>query len=232
MTTFTMAQLLRLCLAGATVAESAMAEQLHVTVYDKTKLTEPLAKRTADSLQLIFRQSDIEIEWVAGAADADEATLVIYDGGGSREWERRLACRARRDIAVAILPTAPSGVPTAVLGMSLPLASKGLNVQVYRNRIAAAAVSRSVQEPELLAHAIAHEIGHVLLRSGAHDGSGLMAGVWRAREYAWIATGSMFLQSRGVGHDPGIDQWSRVSGKCVRERVRDCLRQSQAPGED
>jgi hypothetical protein len=204
MKTFPISQLLGLFLAGTTVAESTKAEALHVTVYDKTNLTRAFAKQVADDLRLIFRESGIEIRWIAGAPDADEATLTIYDGTGGRDRERWLACHARRDIALSILPVAPSSVPTSVLGMSLPLASKGLNVMVYRDRIEAAALSRGVQESELLAHAIAHEIGHVLLRSGAHDGNGLMAGVWKAREYAWIATGSMFF-------DPGQSAAMRAS---------------------
>jgi hypothetical protein len=188
------AWILGMSLAGTGAFDRAKAEQLHVTVYDKANLPEQFAQRAADNLRLIFRQAEIEVEWVSGAPEADEATLVIYDGlAAGRDQEHRLACRARREIAVAIMPAAPSSLPQSVLGVALPFASAGLNVRVYRDRIAAAAVSRGAQLPEVLGHAIAHEIGHVLLRSSAHDGNGLMAGVWKAREYAWIATGSMFF---------------------------------------
>src|SRR5262249_50348072 len=39
----------------------------------------------------------------------------------------------------------------------------------------------------LLAHALAHEIGHVLMGSNAHSSSGVMKANWTASEYAQMA---------------------------------------------
>ncbi len=174
--------------AGASVG-TARAEQLHITVYDKSNLPAQNMHELIQDLRVIFQHANIEIHWVSGTRDADEATLVTYANIVSKEQERRLACRARRDLAVGIVGSAPSPIPKPVLGFALPFASEGINVQVYRDHIAAAALIRNVPESDLLAHAIAHEIGHVLLRSSVHTASGLMAGVWKGRQ----ATGSMFF---------------------------------------
>ena len=171
------------------------AEPLHITVYDKAKLSPKVAKATEENLRRILRHSDIEVEWVAGQLSADEADLVSYPPTPRKGQEREVACRARRDIAVAIIAQAPSSLNQAILGIALPLANKGLNVRVFNDHIRAEAASRNQEHADILGHAIAHEIGHVLLRSSAHDGLGLMAGVWTSREYAWIATGSMFFSA-------------------------------------
>jgi len=176
-----------------TTALAAQAEQLRVTVYDRANLTQDMKQRVVQDLRFIFQHSEIAIDFAAGALDADEATLVTYANVVSKEQERRLACQARRDIAIAIVPVAPSGTPQNVLGRAFPLAAAGLNVQVYSAHIAAAAFVHNIPAADLMAHAIVHEIGHVLLRSTIHTGSGLMAGVWNSREFGWITKGSMFF---------------------------------------
>lgn len=173
--------------------EAARADELRITVYDKSGLAAPSMARMARDLNLIFQHAEIEVHWVVGNLDEDESTFVKYTNIVSRQHERRLGCSARRDVAVAVLPSAGHTIPEQVLGMAMPFSNAGLNVQVYRDHIAGVALSRNVAEADLLAHAIAHEIGHVLLRSQSHTGSGLMNGIWREREYGWIGTGSMFF---------------------------------------
>jgi hypothetical protein len=192
MKTTSVALLFATAIAGVPVG-TARAGQLRVTVYDKSDLPAQTTHRASQNLRYIFLHGNIGIVWVTGTPDADEATLVTYTNIVSREQEHRLACRARRDVAVAIRAASPSLFPQAVLGFALPFASEGINVVVYRDRITAAAMAQNVPESDLLAHAIAHEIGHVLLRSSEHAAGGLMAGIWKACEYSWIATGSMFF---------------------------------------
>jgi hypothetical protein len=207
------ATLIALILGAAAVA-TASAGQLHVTVYDKANLPAHVSKEVADNVRRVFRHSDIEVEWVTGAPEADEATLVMYNGVVSKQQEHRLACRARRDIAVAIRRAVPSGFPQGAVGMSIPLAASGLNVTVYNEHIAAAAEARNLRHSLILGYAIAHEIGHVLLRSAVHDASGLMAGVWGSREYGWIAAGAMFFTS-----DQGDRMRSTMNGAGCPEAV-------------
>ena len=46
---------------------------------------------------------------------------------------------------------------------------------------------------ELLAHVIAHEIGHVLLRTFDHAKSGLMSSHWSATEYSRMSAGHLLF---------------------------------------
>jgi hypothetical protein len=45
----------------------------------------------------------------------------------------------------------------------------------------------------LLGHVLAHEIGHLLLRSNSHPLSGIMSGRWRGEESRKISEGVCYL---------------------------------------
>lgn len=45
--------------------------------------------------------------------------------------------------------------------------------------------------PKILAHAMAHEIGHVLLRSDDHSEAGIMSGRWTTADWQTVAASHM-----------------------------------------
>jgi hypothetical protein len=170
---------------AALIMGTVNAEQLRITMYDRAKVLDRVSETVVLSLRRIFRQSGIEIEWVAGIPGAPEASLMIYQPLHPGH-ELELACHARRDIALDILPAAVPGVKKQVLGMAQPMSRTGLNVRIYDEHIREAAVREGRTYATVLSHAIAHEIGHVLLRSNTHAGRGLMSDVWTGREYDWM----------------------------------------------
>jgi hypothetical protein len=167
------------------------AEQLRVTVYDKAKVLDQVGEAVVFSLRRIFRQSGIDIEWVTGVPGAPEASMMIYEPFRTGHV-LELGCRARRDIALDILPAIP-GVEKQVLGMAQPLSRMGLNVRIFDNHIREAAARENRSYATILSHAMAHEIGHVLLRSNIHTGRGLMSDVWTRREYDWMGKEALFF---------------------------------------
>jgi len=171
------------------------AEQLRITVYDKVKISGRVNETVVVSLRRIFRQSGIEIEWIAGAPGAPEASTTIYQPPRPGH-ELELACRARRDIALDIIPAAVPGVRKQVLGMAQPLARTGLNVRIYDEHIRQAAASEGHTYETILPHVIAHEVGHVLLRSTSHAGRGLMSDVWTGREYDWMGKEALLFTAQ------------------------------------
>jgi hypothetical protein len=160
--------------------------ELRITVYDQAHLPREVTRSAFDQLRIVLRQSGIAIELVAGDPAADEASLFTYISL-PKGHEQEAACRARRDIALKINDISPGGVPEAVLGMAAPLALTGLNARVYSEHIREAAFRHNRPYAVVLAYAIAHEIGHVLLRSNAHGKWGLMSSVWTEHEYAQMA---------------------------------------------
>jgi hypothetical protein len=176
----------------AVLIGKADAEQLRVTVYDKAKVLDQVGEAVVLSLRRIFRQSGVDIEWVTGVPGAPEASLMIYQPF-RKGHELELECRARRDIALDILPAAMPWVKKQVLGMAQPLSRTGLNVRIFDGHIRDAAAQENLCYATVLSHAMAHEIGHVLLRSSTHSGRGLMSDVWTSREYDWMRKGALYF---------------------------------------
>jgi hypothetical protein len=93
---------------------------------------------------------------------------------------RRIASGA---IALNIAATSPGSLAHEVLGMSSPFAPVGLNVRIFHDHIREAALQHHLSGTIVQSYAMAHEIGHVLLRSGSHGRQGVMSRVWTKREY-------------------------------------------------
>jgi hypothetical protein len=184
---------MRHLLIAAMMLGSANAGQLRITVYDQAHLPKAVRQAAFDYLRQIFYESGIEIDSVAGDPAAEEASLTTYLAVPRKGLENDAACRARRDIALEILPATAATRHSTILGMAIPLARNGLNTRVFDDRIRDAARDRHRAHEVVLAHAIAHEIGHVLLRTNAHSRRGLMSGVWTDHEYGWIAKNLMFF---------------------------------------
>ncbi len=170
-------------------ALSVSAVDLRVTVYGASKLIPELD----DDLRRIFRQSGIQLHLVRGDESSDEFHLIMYPAIPSKDQVVQARCRARRDVALEIRDSAPQGIRPSVLGVAEPLARAGLNVRVFSDRIRQAAFRENRPYAGVLAHVIAHEIGHVFLRTGEHTSWGLMSGSWRDQEYRLMPTGSLLF---------------------------------------
>lgn len=183
---------MKLILIAALLAGSLRAEELQITLYDRVGLPEAVMAEVGHKLGRIFGEARVDVRIVEGNPEADEASLFLYSNLLGKEGHKEAACRARRDIALQILPSAP-GLHRSILGMAQPLAAEGLNVRIYNDRVTAAAARANRSYSAVLAHVVAHEIGHVLLRDGAHMGRGLMSGVWTSNEYERMDHGFLFF---------------------------------------
>ena len=184
---------MKLILIAAFLMATANAAELRITVYDKANLSKSVSQETFAELRRIFRQSKIDVQLLAGDPSMDEASTMTYTEWPRRGHEEEVACRARRDIALDIVGVAPPGLSSKVLGMAQPLARTGLNVRIFNDHVRDAAIRQNRTHSNVLAHAIAHEIGHVLLRSSSHADWGLMSSVWTAKEYGWMTNGGLFF---------------------------------------
>jgi hypothetical protein len=183
-------------IANLTMASEAgvAPAQLRVTIYQQAPLSQEVAESMFFQLRLIFRQAGIAVDLVTGDPAADEATLSTYPGPPPRGREHEYACSARRDIALKIADVSPPGVARTILGIAMPLARYGLNARVFNDHIMESAMQHNRPHANVLSCAIAHEIGHVLLRSNDHRMSGLMSAVWTGHEYTQMEfTGRMLF---------------------------------------
>jgi hypothetical protein len=86
-------------------------------------------------------------------------------------------------IKAVVLPHAPSGLPPQALGYALPCANRGVQITIYAARVEIVSRTSLAAFYRVLGHAIAHELGHVLLRSCVHDNSGLMKAIWAKSDW-------------------------------------------------
>jgi hypothetical protein len=176
----------------------ASAADLEVTVYNLTGMRPGTMEDAGDALLRILRVGGFQLHWTEGHPDAPEAhSAEYYLGASSREQENDLRCRARRSLAIRIVPP-PRGLHDSALGQSSPFARTGTNITVFGSRIEAAAREFNVSPGILFGYVMAHEIGHVLSRSPRHSRHGLMAAVWGRPEYQFIARRVLFFTSEDL----------------------------------
>ena len=134
----------------------------------------------ADNARRVIRVYDT----TSGASDIRSAAIrtaaaIVAEAGISVEWrdcthdstaDRCQDSRRRHDLIVRIMPAAAPG--TVFRGSSLQLQTEPGEVNLQLG----------VNDAELLGRALAHEIGHLLLRARAHSRTGLMRGVWSIEE--------------------------------------------------
>lgn len=197
---------MRQLLIAAMMVLPADAVQLRITVYDQAHLPNPVSKAAFEMVGQIFRESAIDVELVPGDLESAEASLVAAAGMPRPGTEREASCRARRDIALEIVAQTPPTRGRTILGMAEPFAREGLNARVFYDHVQDAAARENRDPASVLAHAIAHEIGHVLLRTTSHIPVGLMSAVWSDREYGWMSRSMLFF--------------TREQGKVMRDVLR------------
>jgi hypothetical protein len=70
---------------------------------------------------------------------------------------------------------------------------------VYYDHIQRAIRYNSASTDQILGYAIAHELGHMLLRTSHHSGTGIMTAKWRPTELQHAAQGLLTFTSQQAG---------------------------------
>ena len=143
----------------------------------------------------------------------DRAGLIFQDAGVRAGW---LRCPARSrhtlnraecskiDVNTLILritcQPASGSVSRTALGYAVTAQGRSVYATVFRDRVLALAQSGRHAEAVILGHAIAHELGHLLLNTSTHARYGLMAARWREVELDRAAVGLLqFAPAEAVG---------------------------------
>ena len=167
------------------------AGDLEMTVYDQANLPHDTLVTALQQLRLILHRAGITVRVDPGNLSDEEASLFVY---APPPRNAGTACSARPDIALKIVAASPPGVPETVLGVSSPFTRVGINVRLFNDHIREAASRHNRPYAIVLSYAMAHEIGHVLLRNITHDSRGIMSAVWTEQEYSRMhVDGNMYF---------------------------------------
>jgi hypothetical protein len=165
----------------SSVSARTFPERLTVRVYDFTSLATRL------------RHSAV-----------GEARAIIADAGAAADWHdcsRAEPCAPESgDLVVRLVRETGAAAPQwrRALGLSVvdPVAGSGTLATVFINRVEDSARHAGADPGLLLGRAIAHEVGHLILRTNEHGDRGLMRAIWTEQEMArnahddWVFAGS------------------------------------------
>jgi hypothetical protein len=184
--------------AAAGSADTSLTVTIHVhnyaEVHQKTLLE---AEKIAAG---IYRKVGVETRWTH-AAPAPKINQENSTDQSSLDLT---------DIDLNIVPRVMAdrlGLPNKVMGLAPGTEPDRQVVYVFYNRVEALAQSQvralfegSIHRPattaQVLGHAIAHEIGHLLLNLESHSATGIMRGDWDLNDLQGVASGFLLFTAQ------------------------------------
>lgn len=169
------------------------APELQIRLFNLAGVPEGSLIRAEAEAGRVLKQAAIGVRWVAGDSQ-DRLSLRLdfsrnqFSGGGCNEP------LPGQEVLVQLLPRSPRGISPEKLGFSVPCARFGIQSTIFVDHCRLSA-QRTVDLSTVLAYAIVHELGHVLMRSSEHTPSGLMRARWNARDWVAAASGRIGISS-------------------------------------
>jgi len=152
---------------------------LVVRTYAARTVTTATWTKAIGATTAVLNRAGIRLDWVhcssfrAAEVERGPARCAVPTG--------------RNDVVLRII-SAPSSAPRDLvpLGDSMVDTSQqsGMLATIYLDRVEWLAHEAAVPVDAVLARAIAHELGHLLLGTAAHSARGLMRPVWRPEEFS------------------------------------------------
>lgn len=151
-----------------------------VAVYNVAQLPRGTLARAEALAAEIFNSAGIDLHWADATVSNQMDLLNDFSMTPATGCTQRLHSESVR---VEILSHAPPGFALQALGYALPCAERGVQVTIYADRLEAVSQHTPAAFYRVLGHALAHEIGHVLLRSSTHENGGVMKRVWSRNDW-------------------------------------------------
>jgi hypothetical protein len=136
-------------------------------------------------------------------------TQLFQDAGVAVTWRAADLAVADRTLTVTISAAAARvGIGAEAMGVapSPGDGTRGTQAYVFGDRLGEFAAEHAIPVAYVLACAVAHELGHLLLPPNAHDGGGIMRGSWNPRLFP--------------PKSPGIDGFTPAQARLLRLRAR------------
>ena len=160
-------------LRGKSGREIEAEQTLRIHLYDQAHVPAGTLKWATAEATRIFRAAKIKINWEQPSAESPRDQGL--DMSSAMPWK----LGERQYLVVRIMRRTPATTTfRGALGFALPVAQNGAHVSIFYDRVEALARCVSAASYVILGHAMAHEIGHVLLSSSGHSSAGLMQARW------------------------------------------------------
>ncbi len=172
------------CFAQDAPTTKALSPELHISVQDSANVAPELLAAAEAEVHRIFQQAGVETLWRNCSEKVEKNQPAGCHVVGSTYLMLKILSDAK---SVQVRDRID------VLGIA-PLDEKGVGFYgyVFYDRIQKLAEKRRIAST-LLGHVLAHEIGHLLLRSNSHSVSGIMSARWTGDELRRISEGAMLF---------------------------------------
>jgi hypothetical protein len=162
------------------------SQSVVVVVDDRAEVPGGILDLAAKEAARIYRHADVKLEW---RAMSDPRSAALSNG--------LVTSPGDFTVRVIVQPGLPAtvGAPSpSVLGAAPPLSLECVGVvYLYFDRVIETARAQRVTPSLVLGAAVAHEIGHLLLRRGGHSAEGLMRASWKTADWQRAALGLLLF---------------------------------------
>jgi len=167
-------------MSGKTGRESGPEQMLSIHLHNQAQVPAGVLHSATVETSRVFQAVGIRITWEQSAVEKPPYLVV----------------RLVRQVPKTTFPGA--------LGFALPFARTEAQVSIFYDRVEALSWSVGTALPTVLGYSMAHEIGHVLLRSPEHSATGLMQArwnreSWRSAAKGWLAFRREEVERMGAG---------------------------------
>jgi hypothetical protein len=190
--------------AGSSTA-AVILDEVPVRVYHTTGLPRPALLDALDVARATLGGAGVTVGWLectvrdtaprcATAPRPGELVLRVVNAGNPTQPAAAASAALRS-------PVSPLPLGDAFVDLG---SQSGVLATVYLDRVSILAGPARIDNARLLGHAIAHEIGHLLLGTNAHSTAGLMRAVWsredvrrrRAADWTFTAGDATAIRAR------------------------------------
>jgi hypothetical protein len=202
---------------GKTGRNLGLEPTLSVHVYDQAQVPRGVLHQGTVEAMRLFRAAGIQITWNQPVVEAPE------DRGLDMSEESSPTFRSpdeRPYLVVRLVRGMPASAVPGALGFALPFAHTGAQVCLFYDRVEALTRSANAASYVILGHALAHEIGHVLLGSSEHTTSGLMQARWSPATWHLATAGLLaFRREEAERLGAGVKKFQARHTRSERERI-------------
>ncbi len=165
-------------------------QSLTVLAGDQVGMKRSVLTKASEMARRILSEAGISTEW----------SICIRTAPGSGPYDLGSSASGRPDLFLRILPKPMRGLPTTrgTMGTAAPgnPGDLGAHAYIYYDRVLRAADVIHCDAYQILGHAMAHEIGHLL--GNDHSRSGIMSADWSKAILAHMSRGDVRFTPDGT----------------------------------
>jgi len=174
-------------------SEENSEARITVRVFNYAEVASRALEEGQKEASKIFRKAGVETTWVDCQVTAEKKVTnpACQEPLGHAEFALRILPRTN---------AVPPGLRDNIGFAFLPPDGRGSMAGIFYDLVEGLAGLGGTSRGVVLAHTLAHEIGHLLLGTSAHSPRGLMRGGWVKEELRQAAMGNLLFTPEQIEH--------------------------------